>query len=76
MEAKEKDLKSIVRDKYSQIARQDKQQNEASCCGSCGCSSEVTRIMSDDYRTLEGYQPEADLGLGCGLPTQFARIQP
>lgn len=76
MEATEKDLKSIVRDKYSQIARQDKQQNEASCCGSCGCSSEVTRIMSDDYRTLEGYQPEADLGLGCGLPTQFARIQP
>ncbi|QOR76710.1 MAG: arsenite methyltransferase [Thermoflavifilum sp.] len=76
METNEKDLKSIVRDKYSQIARQDKQQNEASCCGSCGCSSEVTHIMSDDYRTLEGYQPEADLGLGCGLPTQFARIQP
>jgi SAM-dependent methyltransferase len=30
--------------------------------------------MSDDYSTLEGYNAEADLGLGCGLPTQFARI--
>lgn len=32
--------------------------------------------MSDDYSTMEGYNPEADLGLGCGLPTQFANIKP
>lgn len=31
--------------------------------------------MSDDYNTLEGYNPDADLGLGCGLPTQFAKIK-
>ena len=31
--------------------------------------------MSDDYTKLEGYNPDADLGLGCGLPTQFARIK-
>ena len=31
--------------------------------------------MSDDYTTLEGYNADADLGLGCGLPTQFARIK-
>lgn len=31
--------------------------------------------MSDDYSTLDGYNPDADLGLGCGLPTQFARIK-
>jgi SAM-dependent methyltransferase len=31
--------------------------------------------MSDDYSTLEGYNADADLGLGCGLPTQFARIK-
>ena len=31
--------------------------------------------MSDDYTTLEGYNPDADLGLGCGLPTQFAHIK-
>ena len=25
---------------------------------------------------VEGYNPDADLGLGCGLPTQFAKIRP
>ena len=32
--------------------------------------------MSDDYSKLEGYNPDADLGLGCGLPTEFAQIKP
>jgi SAM-dependent methyltransferase len=31
--------------------------------------------MSDDYTKMEGYNPDADLGLGCGLPTQFAKIK-
>ncbi len=31
--------------------------------------------MSDDYSQLEGYTADADLGLGCGLPTQFAKIK-
>jgi ubiquinone/menaquinone biosynthesis C-methylase UbiE len=31
--------------------------------------------MADDYQNLEGYNPEADLGLGCGLPTRFAKIK-
>jgi len=31
--------------------------------------------MSDDYTALQGYNPEADLGLGCGLPTAFAKIK-
>lgn len=31
--------------------------------------------MTDDYSTVEGYNPDADLGLGCGLPTQFAKIK-
>jgi len=71
------ELKQIVRQKYTQIAEQ--RDDKASCCGpsSCGSSSEkVYSIMADDYNQLQGYQPEADLGLGCGLPTQFAKIQP
>jgi ubiquinone/menaquinone biosynthesis C-methylase UbiE len=67
--------KEMVRLKYSEIALQDKYTNESSCCGSGGCSTEVYNIMSDDYTKLEGYNSEADLGLGCGLPTQFAKIQ-
>lgn len=71
----EQALKDIVRQKYSEIALQDKENNEASCCGSTCCSTEVYNIMSDDYTKLNGYNPDADLGLGCGLPTQFAKIK-
>ncbi|TWI83375.1 methyltransferase family protein [Lacibacter cauensis] len=69
-------LKEIVRQKYSEIALQDKETNQSSCCGAGGCSTEVYNIMSDDYTNLKGYNPDADLGLGCGLPTQFAKIKP
>ncbi len=68
-------LKELVRQKYSDIALQDKETNQSSCCGSGNCSTEVYNIMSDDYSTLEGYIPDADLGLGCGLPTQYAKIK-
>jgi arsenite methyltransferase len=68
-------IKEMVREKYSAIALQDKETNESSCCGSGCCSTDVYNIMSDDYSTLEGYNPDADLGLGCGLPTQFAQIK-
>lgn len=69
------ELKEIVRQKYSEIALQDKDTNASSCCGAGGCSTEVYNIMTDDYSQIEGYNPDADLGLGCGLPTQFARIK-
>ncbi|TRW21044.1 arsenite methyltransferase [Flavobacterium zepuense] len=75
METSEKDLKELVRQKYSEIALQDKEDNQASCCGATGCSTEVYNIMSDDYSQMEGYNADADLGLGCGLPTQFAKIK-
>ncbi len=71
----ENELKEMVRQKYSEIALQDKGSNQASCCGAGGCSTEVYNIMTDDYSNLEGYNPDADLGLGCGLPTQFAKIK-
>jgi arsenite methyltransferase len=71
-------LKELVKEKYTEIANQSKEQNETSCCGagsSC-CSTVDYTIMSDNYENLEGYNPEADLGLGCGLPTEFALIKP
>ncbi len=68
-------LKELVKQKYGEIALQDKEVNQSSCCGSTGCSTEVYNVMSDDYLNIEGYNPEADLGLGCGLPTQFAKIK-
>lgn len=74
METKE-ELKKLVKEKYSEIANQSKEQNQSSCCGSGCCSTEVYNIMSDDYTQLKGYNPDADLGLGCGLPTEFAQIK-
>ena len=68
-------IKEQVRQKYSEIALQDKETNETSCCGSGCCSTEVYNIMTDDYTALNGYNADADLGLGCGLPTQFAKIK-
>ena len=74
METQEQ-LKELVKEKYSAIALQDKETNQSSCCGSGCCTDEVYNIMADDYTQLEGYNPDADLGLGCGLPTQFAKIK-
>ncbi len=70
----ENEIKEMVRKKYSEIALQDKELNASSCCGAGGCSTEVYNIMSEEYNNLDGYNPDADLGLGCGLPTQFAKI--
>ena len=70
------EIKEMVKQKYSEIALQDQETNASSCCGSGGCSTEVYNIMSDEYEHLEGYSAEADLKLGCGLPTEFAKIKP
>lgn len=69
------EIKELVRNKYSEIATQDKALNTSSCCGSGACSTEVYNIMNEDYTQLQGYNPDADLGLGCGLPTKFAKIK-
>ena len=68
------ELKKIVREKYGEIAEKN-----SSCCGSsasscCNTDDDLT-VFSMDYSSLEGYNPDADLGLGCGLPTEFAKIK-
>ena len=72
----ESQLKALVKEKYGEIADQSRTQNAASCCGAGGCSTEVYNLMADDYTKLAGYNADADLGLGCGLPTEFAKIKP
>lgn len=68
-------LKNLVKEKYSEIANQTKLQNETSCCGVGGCSTVDYAVFADDYSKLKGYNSDADLGLGCGLPTEFAQIK-
>jgi arsenite methyltransferase len=65
------DLKKIVKEKYAEIAKP-----KPSC--SCGCGSGQQNeysIFSESYKTQPGYVEEADLGLGCGLPTEHAGIK-
>ncbi len=68
-------LKQMVKEKYGQIAEQSKTTNATSCCGATGCGTIDYSVMADDYTQLEGYVANADLGLGCGLPTEFAQIK-
>lgn len=68
----EKQVKDIVKEKYAEIAVSS---TRKCCCGSSNNKIVGYTIMKDDYDHLEGYVPEADLGLGCGLPTEFAGIR-
>jgi len=71
----EKQIKEIVKEKYGEIARQRREVNAPSCCGTgCGCSDEVA-VMAERYDRMEGYVPDADLGLGCGIPTDVAALK-
>ena len=70
------ELKNVVKEKYSEIVLQSKLENESSCCGATSCCGDVDyTIFSENYDSLTGYNPDADLGLGCGIPTEFARIK-
>lgn len=71
------ELKKTVEEKYAQISKQSKSENETSCCGAeCGCDTVDYSVFADDYSAIEGYNEDADLGLGCGLPTEYADIAP
>jgi len=69
------ELKEIVKEKYGEIAIQSKEANETSCCGVGSNSIGDCTVFSEDYSQLDGYNSDADLGLGCGLPTEFAQIK-
>jgi arsenite methyltransferase len=69
------ELKELVKSTYTKVAAQSKDENAASCCGATGCSTIDSAVMAEDYSKISGYAPEADLGLGCGLPTEFALLK-
>jgi len=76
MKKSKNDLKFVVKNKYAEIARQSEKQSEPPCSCSAGCCSTAGyTVFSDNYNSLKGYNPEADLGLGCGIPTEFAKIK-
>ena len=68
----ENEIKNIVKEKYGQIAVQN---NESGCGCCCGPQIIDINMVGDEYNSVEGHVEEADLGLGCGIPTQFADIR-
>ncbi len=73
----QKEIKEMVREKYGEIATESKASGccSTSCCGDESGGDEIFNLVTEDYKSIEGYAEEADLGLGCGTPTQFAKIQ-
>lgn len=70
---KSEELKNIVKEKYGKIAERSSEQS--SCCSPSCCGPEVDyTVFSENYEAKEGYNPDADLSLGCGIPTDFADI--
>ena len=67
-------IKGVVREKYARIAAGA----DSSCCGSgeVACCGDDLSMIGDAYDDVEGYVAEADLGLGCGLPTEYADLSP
>lgn len=72
---KAEELKLVVKEKYGQIAKQSMLMAQSSCCGTSGCCGDLEiNMIGDEYQNIDGHHKDADLGLGCGIPTQFAAI--
>ncbi len=67
-------IKSEIKKSYGAIAKDN---THTGCCTDKACctSNEFSTSMIEDYSKVEGYQKEADLSLGCGLPTEIANIK-
>lgn len=68
-------IKETVREKYKNIVLNYDTGINKSCCKQDSCCGNDYTILSDDYTKVKGYNSEADLGLGCGLPTEYALIK-
>jgi SAM-dependent methyltransferase len=68
-------IKQVVRERYASAAVA-----KTSCCGPKSCADAAgpdlgLDMIGDAYADVDGYVADADLGLGCGLPTRHAGIQ-
>jgi arsenite methyltransferase len=67
-------VRTRVRERYGAIARE-----AGSCCTPSCCSPEAApdglNVIGDAYQGVAGHVAEADLNLGCGVPTQHAALK-
>jgi 2-polyprenyl-3-methyl-5-hydroxy-6-metoxy-1,4-benzoquinol methylase len=70
------EIKEVVKEKYGEIARTSGASSSCSCCCSGSQSAPIYTTFSQDYSKKAGYVKDADLGLGCGIPTDTVNIKP
>ena len=75
MDSKDK-IKDIVKEKYAEIANKSDAGSSCPCCCSGGPAEDIYTTFSPDYSKKDGYVKDADLGLGCGIPTDTVHIKP
>lgn len=62
-------IKKTVKEKYAEIALAPKK-----CCGESQHHNEY-KLFSESYESQQGYVKDADLNLGCGVPTKHAAMK-
>ena len=75
-------LKEKIKTVYSDVIKHP-DKSSASCCSGASSSNSspcCTPLddftgFQEDYSQLPGYNPDADFGLGCGIPVAFAGIK-
>ena len=76
MKTDKPNIKEVVRVMYDKAAQQNSDDGQTSCCGGATCCGNSGHFaFNDDYSGVEGYLADADLGLGCGIPSDFANLQ-
>ena len=71
------DLKEQIKASYAAVVEPGN--NNTSCCGpsngGSACCGSSTPAFNEDYSNQPGYVPEADFGLGCGIPLEYAGLE-
>lgn len=68
-------IRERVRAKYAVIARAAGEGCRGPRAGGC-CADGSLDMIGEAYREVAGHVAEADLGLGCGVPTRHAALRP
>ncbi len=66
------EIKEHVKEAYTKVAN-----SGAGCgCGPTACGSPAQDwTLSESYSNVDGYEVDADYALGCGIPTEHAKIK-
>ena len=64
------EIKEVVKRTYTEALT-----NDSGCCGPACCTPAQDVAFNEDYSNLKGYDQDADYALGCGIPTEFAKIK-